>query len=113
MNRWMDRADVVVYLVSMAALGMRFSRRQTSTENYFVAKRSLPGWAMGMSMLATMISSVTFVAYPGSSYAGNWSLLVPGFIILATLPLVAKVVIPFYREEVGVSAYESLSTLGG
>jgi SSS family solute:Na+ symporter len=106
MNRWIDLIVVAAYLVLLAALGMRFSRRQTSTENYFVAKRSVPGWAMGMSMLATMISSVTFVAYPGSSYAGNWSLLVPGFLIVATLPLVAKVVIPFYREEVGVSAYE-------
>ena len=106
MNRWIDLIVVVVYLAAMAALGMRFSRRQTSTENYFVAKRSVPGWAMGMSMLATMISSVTFVAYPGSSYAGNWSMLVPGFLLIATLPLVAKVVIPFYREEVGMSAYE-------
>lgn len=106
MNRWIDLSVVIVYLAAMAALGMRFSRRQTSTESYFVAKRSVPGWAMGMSMLATMISSVTFVAYPGSSYAGNWSLLVPGFLVIVTLPLVAKVVIPFYREEVGVSAYE-------
>jgi solute:Na+ symporter, SSS family len=57
-------------------------------------------------MLASMISSVTFVAFPGSSYAGNWSLLVPGFLIVPTLPLVAKVVIPFYREAVGVTAYE-------
>ncbi len=108
MNRPIDLLVVAIYLASMAALGMRFSRRQASTENYFVAKRSVPGWAMGMSMLATMVSSVTFVAYPGSSYAGNWSLLVPGFLLIATLPLVAKVVIPFYREEVGMSAYEYL-----
>lgn len=106
MNHTFDLIIVAVYLVSMAVLGMRFSRRQTTTENYFVAKRSVPGWAMGMSMLATMISSVTFVAYPGSSYAGDWSLLVPGFLLIVTLPLVAKVVIPFYREEVGMSAYE-------
>lgn len=106
MNRPIDLIVVAVYLISMAALGMRFSKRQASTEDYFVAKRSLPGWAMGMSMLATMISSVTFVAYPGSSYAGNWSLLVPGFFLICTLPAVARVVIPFYREEVGMSAYE-------
>lgn len=106
MTRLVDLIVVAAYLGIIALIGTRFSKRQTSTESYFVAKRSIPGWAMGMSMLATMISSVTFVAYPGSSYAGNWSLLVPGFLILATLPLVAKVVIPFYREEVGMSAYE-------
>ncbi|MCZ2156348.1 MAG: sodium:solute symporter [Bryobacterales bacterium] len=113
MHRLIDLIVVAIYLGGMALLGMRFSKRQTSTESYFVAKRSLPGWAMGMSMLATMVSSVTFVAYPGSSYAGNWSLLVPGFLILATLPLVAKVVIPFYREEVGMSAYEYFETRFG
>ena len=106
MSHWVDLIVVVAYWAFMAGLGIRFSRRQTSTEAYFVGKRSVPGWAMGMSMLATMISSVTFVAYPGSSYAGNWSLLVPGFLIVPTLPLVAKVVIPFYREAVGVTAYE-------
>ena len=57
-------------------------------------------------MMATLVSSVTFVAYPGSSYAGNWSLLIPGFMLIAMLPFVAKVIIPFYREEVRMSAYE-------
>lgn len=61
---------------------------------------------MGMSMLATLISSVTFVAYPGSSYAKDWSLLVPGFLVIAILPFVGKVIIPFYREAIGMSAYE-------
>ncbi len=104
--RGLDLAVVAVYVAAMAWLGLRFSRRQTSTENYFVAKRSVPSWAMGMSMLATMVSSVTFVAYPGSSYAKDWSLLVPGFMLIAVLPLVGRVIIPFYRERIGMSAYE-------
>lgn len=106
MNRAFDLIVVVAYLAFMAGVGVWFSRRQTSTESYFVAKRSVPSWAMGMSMLATMVSSVTFVAYPGSSYAKDWSLLVPGFLLLALLPFVGRVIIPFYREEVGMSAYE-------
>ncbi|WP_321472948.1 sodium:solute symporter [uncultured Paludibaculum sp.] len=106
MTRVFDLVVVAAYLAFMAGLGLWFSRRQTSTENYFVAKRSVPSWAMGMSMLATMVSSVTFVAYPGSSYAKDWSLLVPGFLLLALLPIIGKVIIPFYREEVGMSAYE-------
>src|SRR5262245_21259847 len=101
MTRWVDFAVVAIYLTGMACFGLWFSRRQTSTESYFVAKRSMPFWAMGVSMLATMISSVTFVAYPGSSFAKDWSLLVPGFLLLAVLPSVRKVIIPFYRNEVG------------
>ena len=106
MTRAIDLVVVAAYLTFMAGLGIWFSRRQTSTESYFVAKRSIPFWAMGMSMLATMISSVTFVAYPGASYAKDWSLLVPGFLLIAILPFIGRVIIPFYREEVGMSAYE-------
>jgi SSS family solute:Na+ symporter len=106
MTRPIDLIVVIAYLAFMAGLGIWFSRKQTSAENYFVAKRSIPSWAMGMSMLATMVSSVTFVAYPGYSYAKDWSLLVPGFLLIALLPIVGKVIIPFYREEVGMSAYE-------
>ncbi len=62
MNRAIDLIVVVAYLAFIAGLGVWFSRRQTTAENYFVAKRSVPFWAMGMSMLATMVSSVTFVA---------------------------------------------------
>ena len=104
--RRLDLAVVLAYLGVMVWVGLRFSRRQTTTENFFVAKRSLPAWAVGMSMLATMVSSVAFVAYPGSSYAKDWSLLVPGFMLIAVLPLVGRVIIPFYREVIGMSAYE-------
>lgn len=104
--RWLDLLVIVLYMAAMAAIGLRFSRRQTSTETYFVARRSVPSWAMGLSLLATLISSVTFVAYPGSSYAGDWSLLVPGFMVLGVLVLVGFVIIPFYRHVVGMSTYE-------
>jgi solute:Na+ symporter, SSS family len=105
-TRWLDLLVVAAYMAAMAYVGLRFSRRQTSTETYFMGKRAVPSWAMGLSMLATLISSVTFIAYPGSSYAGNWSLLVPGFLVLGVLLLVGAVIIPFYREVVGMSAYE-------
>lgn len=104
--RWIDLWVVCGYVVALAALGLRFARRQTNTETYFVAKRSVPPWAMGMSIVATLVTSVTFVAYPGSSYGGNWSLLVPGFMLLGVLAVVGRVIVPFYRHAVGMSAYE-------
>src|SRR5579872_2184261 len=104
--RWLDFAIVCAYIFGLTLLGLRFRRRQTSTEAYFVAKRSIPSWAMGISLLATLISSVTFVAYPGSAYDKDWSLLVPGLMVLVVLALVGSVIIPFYREAVGMSAYE-------
>ena len=106
MLRWPDILIIGAYLSGLAGIGIYFSRRQTSTEDYFVAKRSIPGWAMGLSLLATIITSVTFIAYPGSAYAGDWSLLVPGLMFVVVLAAAGTVVVPFFRHSVQVSAYE-------
>ncbi len=105
-SRWLPLLIVVFYMAALLAVGFRFSRRQTSTDRYFTAKRSIPGWATGLSLLATLISSVTFIAYPGSAYAGNWTNLVPGFMVVLVLMLAGTVMIPFFRHAIGVSAYE-------
>ena len=104
--RWLDVTVIAIYLAALAGIGLHFSRRQTSTERYFVARRSIPGWATGLSLLATLISSVTFIGYPGSAFAGDWSNLVPGLTVILIMPVTAAVIIPFFRHHVGVSAYE-------
>lgn len=104
--RWLDLVVIMVYMAAMVAIGIWFARRQTSTEAYFVAKRSIPHWAMGVSIYAALISSITFIAYPGSAYAGDWNELVPGFMVVGVLLLAGLVIIPFFRHAVGMSAYE-------
>src|SRR5258708_20650104 len=105
-QRWLDLGIMLTYLIAMVSVGVRFARKQTGTEAYFVASRSIPSWAMGMSLVATLITSVTFVAYPGSAYGKNWSLLVPGFMVGGALLVCGLIVVPFYRHVVGMSAYE-------
>src|SRR5438552_16197993 len=104
--RSLDAVVIVVYMAAMVLIGFWFARRQTSTEAYFVAKRSIPAWAMGVSLYAALITSITFIAYPGNAYAGNWAELIPGFMVVVVLALVGFFIIPFYREVVGMSAYE-------
>jgi SSS family solute:Na+ symporter len=104
--RIIDLIVILVYMTGMLLVGRWFSRRQTSTEVYFIAKRSIPQWAMGVTIYATLITSITFIAYPGSAYAGNWSELVPGFMVIGVLILVGAVIIPFFRHAVGMSLYE-------
>ena len=103
--RWLDLVVIAVYMVGMLVVGLRFAK-QTSTEQYFVAKRSIPAWAMGMSVFATLISSITFIAYPGNGYGGNWAELVPGFMVIVVLALVGTVIVPFFRRVVRMSAFE-------
>src|ERR1700733_7588072 len=101
-----DVAVIGVYMAALVATGARSARRQNTTDQYFLAERSIPGWAIGMSLLATIITSVTFIAYPGSAYAGDWSLLVPGILFIGVLGLIGSVIVPFYRRVVSMSAYE-------
>src|SRR6202012_5295524 len=104
--RSLDLIVIAAYLAGLVAIGLPFARRQKTTEAYFVANRSIPGWAIGLSLLATIITSVTFIAYPGAAYAGDWSLLVPGIMFVGVLGLVGIVIVPFFRHVVRMSAYE-------
>jgi len=104
--RWLDAVVILVYMVAMLLVGRSFAKRQTTTEAYFVAKRSIPSWAMGISIYAALITSITFIAYPGSAYAGNWAELVPGFMAVGVLLVVGMVIIPFFRHAIGMSVYE-------
>jgi SSS family solute:Na+ symporter len=104
--RVLDLLVIAIYFVAVAAIGLRFARRQTTTEAYFVARRAIPHWAMGLSIFATIISSITFIAYPGAAFKGDWNLLVPGFMAVGILLLVGTTLIAFFRHAVGMSAYE-------
>jgi solute:Na+ symporter, SSS family len=104
--RPLDLVIIAIYFAVVAGIGLWFSRRQNSTEAYFVARRSIPHWAMGLSIFATIISSITFVAYPGAAFKGNWNQLVPGFMAVGVLLIAGTTLIAFFRHAVGMSAYE-------
>jgi SSS family solute:Na+ symporter len=104
--RSLDLFVIGLYFAAVAWIGFRCARRQNSTEAYFVARRAVPHWAMGLSLFATIISSITFIAYPGSAFQGDWNLLVPGFMAVGVLLLIGPVVVSFFRHAVGMSAYE-------
>ncbi|MGD8238934.1 MAG: sodium:solute symporter [Armatimonadota bacterium] len=106
--RPLDVAAIIIYLAGMAAMGIYFARRNQDTEEYFVGGRAFPGWAIGLSMLGTSISSVTFLAFPAAAYILDWRQLVSNL----TLPIVAVlaviVFIPFFRRGRLTSAFEYL-----
>lgn len=61
----LDYIVVGVYLAGMLWLGALFSRRQNTEEEYFLASRSIPWFAIGLSIIATLMSSLTYVSEPG------------------------------------------------
>ncbi|KPL10806.1 hypothetical protein AMJ85_05240 [candidate division BRC1 bacterium SM23_51] len=97
---------MVAYLAVVIGLGAWAASRSRTTEGYFLGGRAMPGWAVGLSMLGTAISSVTFLAYPGSAYEGNWSRIVPGLMLPIAALLSVWLFVPFYRRTHLTSAYE-------
>ena len=104
--RTVDVIVIGVYFVVVAGIGVWFSRKQKTTEDYFVARRRIPHWAIGLSVCATIISSITFIAYPGAAFKGDWNQLVPGFMAVGVLLIVGTTLVSFFRHAVGMSAYE-------
>jgi solute:Na+ symporter, SSS family len=103
---WLDYLVMLVYFGVMVAVGWFFSRKQKTTENYYAGGRSVPAWAIGMSVLATLISSVTFLAYPAAGFKSDWTLLVQGLMVPIVLFVVIWFIVPCYRRAIGLSAYE-------
>ncbi len=106
--RPLDLIVVTLYLLGMAGVGAWFSRKNNSTEEYFVGSRSFPGWAIGLSMLGTSISSVTFLAFPAAAYVRDWRQLVSNLMLPVIAVLAIVVFIPFFRRGNLTSAFEYL-----
>ena len=101
-----DYLIIGCFLLAMLYFGFRFSKNQNTTRAYFIAQGRVPTWAIGLSLLATLISSVTFLAYPGTGYSSNWILLVQGLMVPVVLLLVIWFIVPLYRKVIRLSTYE-------
>jgi SSS family solute:Na+ symporter len=102
----LDVVVVIAYLGLVVGMGVHFSKRQKDTDRYYKGGQSLPSWAVGMSILATLISSITFLAYPGAGFGGQWVLLVQGLMVPIVLIGLIWFIVPMYRKVIGISAYE-------
>lgn len=105
---YLDIGIIILYLGLMVVVGLWFSRRNTSSDQFTKASGKIPGWAIGISLYATFLSSNTFLGVPGKAYGSNWN----SFTFSLAMPIAAwiatKYFVPFYRKMGGVSAYSHL-----
>ncbi|MDI5964367.1 sodium:solute symporter [Streptomyces sp. SL13] len=107
--RQLDLVVIVVYLVAIAAIGLRLSGRQKSSKEYFVGEGNMPWWTVSFSVVATETSVLTVISVPGGAYSGqgfgNVELAL-GYVVGRVV--VATVLIPLYKRGGFVSAYQYL-----
>ncbi len=103
-----DAAVLALYLIGLVAIGLRFARRGGGTDDFFLAGRRIPWWAAGVSIFATQLSAITFVATPAVAYATDWMVLPGKVTILLMAPVVVLLYLPFFRRLDITTAYEYL-----
>ncbi len=103
---WIDSLIISISVIFTVGAGFYFARRQKTSERYFTGSKNIPAWAIGISIFATLISSVTFLAYPAAAYKSNWILLVQGLMVPMVLVTIIWVIVPLFRKVIRLSAYE-------
>jgi len=70
-----ELAVIAIYLASLVAIGLWAARRQRTSDDFMASGRRMPGWAVGLSIFGTYVSSISFLAIPSKAYASNWMTL--------------------------------------
>ena len=98
----LDFVIVAVYAVMIIGLGFFFSRskgKEKSTEDYFLAGKSLPWWAIGASLIAANISAEQYIGMSGSGFAGGLAIASYEFMAALTLIIVGKFFLPIFIKQ--------------
>ena len=106
--RWPDIVIVVISFLGILVVGPIFSRKTKSSDGYFLADGSMPSWLVGFSLMATIVSSMTFLATPGFTYKENWRYMPTHFTWLIASVLAVSLFMPFFRKGHVTSAYQYL-----
>lgn len=103
-----DLIVFLVYIVGIVVFGASFYFRNKSADAFTSGGGNLPSWVVGMSIFATFVSSISFLALPGSAYQTNWN----GFVFSLSIPIAVyfavKYFVPLYRSINSISAYSYL-----
>src|SRR5207248_2660767 len=104
----LDWLVVAVYLTWIVWSGLRASRRATGLESYFRANRSLPWWAVGLSVMATQLSAITLVGTTGQGYADGIRFVQFYFGLPIAMVILCVTLVPFFYRSGVYTAYEYL-----
>jgi Na+/proline symporter len=105
---WIDWGVVALYLIWIVWDGLRLSRRTNEVEGYFLANRSLPWWAVGLSVMATQLSAITMVSTTGQGYADGMRFVQFYFGLPIAMIILSVTAVPFFWRAKVYTAYEYL-----
>ncbi len=105
---WIDWMIILLYATSTIALGWYFGRKQETTEEYFVGKRDMNWFLIGVSLFATLLSTISYLSMPGEVIGKGPVTMVRILGLPVAFLLVGYFLIPVYMRQRVTSAYELL-----
>ena len=106
--RLLDWAVVVAYLAYVIWDGVRMTKHSGSAEGYFLANRSLPWWAVGLSVMATQLSAITLVGTTGQGYNDGMRFIQFYYGLPLAMIILCITAVPFFYRAKVFTAYEYL-----
>jgi solute:Na+ symporter, SSS family len=104
----LDWAVVGIYLTWMIWDGLRLTKRSGELEGYFLGARSLPWWAVGLSVMATQLSAITMIGTTGQGYADGMRFLQFYYALPLAMIVLSVTLVPFFHRARIFTAYEYL-----
>jgi solute:Na+ symporter, SSS family len=108
--RIFDWVVVCAYLVWIVYDGLARTKRADEVEGYFLANRSLPWWAVGLSVMATQLSAITLVGATGQGYADGMRFVQFYLGLPVAMVILSVTLVPFFYRARVYTAYEYLET---
>jgi SSS family solute:Na+ symporter len=103
-----DISVFVAYLVGIVLFGSSFYKTNRSSAAFTLGNKKIPTWVISMSIFATFVSSISYLALPGQAYQSNWN----PFVFSLSMPfasyMAVKFFVPLYRSINSPSAYTYL-----
>lgn len=105
---WLDWLVIFLYAAGMIGVGFYYSRRNKSRDDYLLGGRSMSPWMVGLSLFATIISTISFLAYPGELVRYGPLVFSSAIIFPLCYILVGWWLIPALLAKSGTSGYALL-----
>ena len=106
--RLVDYTVLALYLLLLVYIGWYFSGKGNSTSDYLLGGQQIPWWAAGLSIMATQVSSIGFMAIPAKAFATDWIYFTGTLTWFVVVPIVVRYYIPFFYRPNVTTAYEYL-----
>ena len=105
---WIDTAVLIIYLLGVLLAGLYYSKKEMKGKEFFKGDGTIPWYVTCVSIFATLLSPISFLAIPGNSYHGSWIFWWAQLGMLFAIPLTIRYFLPIYSRLEIDTAYHYL-----